>query len=175
MKALIALALLAPLLVLAQDETPQPPLAAPKPCSSEQHRQFDFWVGTWEVTQNGQPTGRNHIELVHGDCALAEHWVSAGGNFSGASLNIYDQANDKWHQTWVDTGGTLLELNGGLEDGSMVLSGARPGPDGAEVINRISWTPNTDGSVRQLWESSPDGETWTVAFDGLYIRAGQAE
>ena len=34
---------------------------------------------------------------------------------------------------------------------------------------RITWTPNADGSVRQHWETSTDdGKTWKTSFDGLY-------
>ncbi len=41
--------------------------------------------------------------------------------------------------------------------------------EGNPYINRITWTPNKDKSVRQLWEiTKDDGTTWTVAFDGLY-------
>ena len=36
-------------------------------------------------------------------------------------------------------------------------------------MQRITWSKNADGTVRQLWESSTDGgTTWTVAFDGTY-------
>jgi hypothetical protein len=36
-------------------------------------------------------------------------------------------------------------------------------------------TPNADGTVRQLWESSADsGRTGSVAFDGLFVRAAAA-
>jgi hypothetical protein len=46
-------------------------------------------------------------------------------------------------------------------------------PDAAAPADRVTWTPNADGSVRQLWEKSADGgATWTTAFDGLYTRAG---
>ena len=39
------------------------------------------------------------------------------------------------------------------------------------VTQRIIWSINDDRSVRQLWESSEDGgKTWTVAFDGNYVR-----
>jgi hypothetical protein len=55
----------------------------------------------------------------------------------------------------------------------MVLSGQRPARDGSGmVLHRISWTPNADGTVRQLWEASKDdGGTWAVLFDGLYARS----
>jgi hypothetical protein len=48
----------------------------------------------------------------------------------------------------------------------MVLSSAPAG-----TVQRIAWSVNDDGSVRQLWESTDDaGKTWTVQFDGRYIR-----
>ena len=154
---------------LAQDATTAPP---PAPCSSEQHRQFDFWVGRWDVTANDQPAGTNEITLAHGDCVLKENWTSAQGNFTGSSLNLYDAATDRWHQTWVDTTGNLLELNGGLQDGSMVLQGERPTQEGGMSLQRITWTPNEDGSVRQHWETSTDGgDSWSTVFDGLYEKA----
>jgi hypothetical protein len=154
--------------VAAGEAITQPPVAA---CASESHRQFDFWVGQWTVTAGDQPAGNNRIEKRHQDCALAEHWTSAQGNFTGSSLNIYDAATGRWHQTWVDSSGTLLLLDGQLRNGQMVLEGTRPGTNGAEVRHRISWTPNPDGRVRQHWETrSGDGE-WTTLFDGLYTRA----
>jgi hypothetical protein len=39
------------------------------------------------------------------------------------------------------------------------------------IINKMTWTPNPDGTVRQLWEQSKDGgQAFTVLFDGLYRR-----
>jgi len=146
------------------------------PCSSARHRQFDFWIGDWNVSSNDQPAGTNSVTTIVNGCALQENWQGAGpGGVSGTSFNIYDQANDKWHQTWVDSSGTLLELDGGLVAGSMVLEGERPSADGSgTTVHRITWTPNMDGSVRQLWEASSDQKTWTVLFDGLYIKASSS-
>lgn len=174
MRFLLSTCLLIPTLALGQD-APADGASPPAPCSSAEHRQFDFWVGEWDVTANGQPAGHNRIEAIHGGCALAEHWTSAAGGFAGSSLNIYDAAKGHWHQTWVDTGGTRLDLNGGFSDGVMVLSGQRTGADGKPFTDRITWTPNADGSVRQHWEVSNDGASWTTVFDGLYRRAGEAE
>jgi len=40
---------------------------------------------------------------------------------------------------------------------------------GATTMHKMSFTPNSDGSVRQLWEQSRDGgKSWTIAFDGHY-------
>lgn len=149
--------------------------ARPVPCSTDNYRQFDFWVGEWNVTSDGKQAGTNRIEKVHNDCALAEHWQGAG-NFSGSSYNIYDWSTGQWHQTWVDSTGTLLQLDGGLVDGSMVLQGQRLAIDGSGAMqtHKVTWTPNSDGSVRQHWEASTDdGETWKTVFDAIYRKKQQ--
>jgi hypothetical protein len=141
----------------------QPP---PPACQSAEYRQFDFWVGTWDVyLPNGQKAGENRIEPISAGCALLENWSGRGG-FTGKSLNIYDRDDKRWHQTWVDSSGGLLMIAGSLVDKRMVLSS-----EAGSTWQRITWTPNDDGSVRQFWESSADaGKTWTVAFDGKYVR-----
>lgn len=148
--------------------------AAPAPCSGAQYRQFDFWVGDWKVTNpDGELEGHNTVERILDGCALKESWRGAQGS-RGYSFNTFDRMNGHWHQTWVDGDGLLLRLNGGLEDGSMVLRGNMPAPDGGEARTRITWTPRDDGTVRQHWEASRDGgETWDTVFDGLYVPAGR--
>lgn len=172
----LALAVMLPAAVAAQEEE-TPTAAAGGPCDAPEYRQFDFWVGDWTVTSDGTAAGTNSIHPVHGGCALQENWQGSGeGGISGSSFNMYDKATGKWHQTWVDSNGGLLQIDGGLVDGSMVLSGERPSRDGSgEAIHRITWTPNEDGTVRQLWEASKDGgATWSVLFDGLYTRQASA-
>ena len=100
---------------------------------------------------------------------LHERYSTPRG-YSGESLNIYDAARRVWHQTWVDSSGTLLLLEGGLREGSMVLEGSLPGTDGKPVRQRITWTPNADGTVRQHWETSAADGVWSTAFDGTYRR-----
>jgi len=150
---------------------PPPPA---KPCESSEHRQFDFWVGHWDVFgPAGKKVGENHIEVIADGCALLEHWTGNGG-VTGKSLNSYDAIDRRWHQTWVDNSGSLLLLAGQLVDRSMVMSMTGPSPTDPKVtlLQRITWTPASDGSVRQRWESSSDaGTTWTVLFDGRYVRA----
>jgi hypothetical protein len=140
------------------------------PCDAAAFREFDFWLGEWNVhTPDGKLAGVNRIEREYGGCVLHERY-DTGKGYHGESLNIHDATRKRWHQTWVDSGGTLLLLEGGLVDGRMVLEGRTIGDDGKPVQHRITWTRNADGSVRQLWESTdPDGR-WTVAFDGRYSR-----
>ena len=151
-----------------QAQTPPP---APQPgCDAAVRRQFDFWVGDWSVAVGGQPAGENRIEKILNGCALLENWTGKGG-MSGKSLNFYDPLSGQWHQTWVDDRGGSLGLDGKFADGRMVLTGSAKNPKtGKTTINRIIWTPLPADQVRQVWETSSDGQSWTVAFDGLYTR-----
>jgi len=153
--------------------TPSPSASAarkPAGCTTAPHRQFDFWLGDWDVVDaKGKPAGRNRIVAVHDGCALQENWAGNGG-FTGTSLNAYDAERKAWHQTWVDNNGGVLQLDGNVVDGRMVLTGEST-DEGRKVLQRIAWQRLPDGRVRQLWESSSDaGATWTVAFDGYYAK-----
>ena len=134
-----------------------------KACTEAAYRQFDFWIGDWDVVlPDGKPAGRNHIVSIAGGCGLEEQWTGAGGG-TGRSLNTYDAADRKWRQFWVGGDGTVLQLAGGFAGNVMTLENA---------ANRIRFTPNADGSVRQQWESSTDGgKTWKTVFDGKYVRS----
>ena len=52
---------------------------------------------------------------------------------------------------------------------AMRFEGEHRYPDGRRAPYRMTFTPNEDGTVRQLIEESADGgETFAVGFDGLY-------
>ena len=150
------------------------PLAAqqprPNPCTAPEHRQFDFWIGDWTVTDSaGKVTmGTNHITSEEAGCLVHEHWTGAGGG-TGQSFNFYNVAKKQWEQVWVaSVAGGNLHITGKFDGTSMVLTGERPAANGAMALNRIRWTPQPDGRVRQTWETSNDGgKTWTVSFDGF--------
>jgi len=143
--------------------------AKPAPCSAPEHRQFDFWLGDWEVRgPAGKVAGHNTITSAHGGCVVFENWKGTGG-VTGSSFNVYDPAKRKWRQTWVDGTGGILDLEGTFSDGRMVLASAPASK--TDVVNRITWERLPDGRVRQLWETSKDsGATWSVAFDGYYTK-----
>jgi len=52
----------------------------------------------------------------------------------------------------------------------MVLEGQTSEAGGQVTKHRITWTPNPDGSVRQLWESTDATGKWIIAFDGRCTR-----
>jgi hypothetical protein len=142
-------------------------------CATAVYRQFDFWLGEWEVQfADGTPAGSNRIERILGGCALHERWTSARPPYTGESFNTYRQDTGTWHQTWIDNAGSVLLLEGRWENGRMVLEGAGTDSSGTRVLNRITWSrlDNSGERVRQHWETSRDGREWHSEFDGIYIR-----
>lgn len=152
-----------------------PAYAQQAPCNDPAYRQFDFWLGKWEVFRpDGKVAGSNRIEKEYSGCVLHERYATPG-KYSGESLNTYDPSRKVWHQTWVDNSGMLLLLEGQLNGKSMILEGKTLDIAGKETKHRITWTPNADGTVRQLWESTDAKGAWIVAFDGLYKRQADSK
>jgi hypothetical protein len=145
----------------------------PPGCSGMEHRQFDFWLGDWTVTDSaGRATlGTNLVTQEEGGCLIHEHWHGSRGG-TGQSFNFYDPSQRQWEQVWVASGGGVLRLLGHLEGTSMILEGDSASPTGVSMRNRVAWIPQTDGRVRQYWRTSTDGgKTWQVSFDGWYRKA----
>lgn len=161
------------LVLLLQLVSPTLQTAPPANCAAPEHRQFDFWVGEWEVVgATGQVLGHSRITSILGGCALREVWTSATGRTVGTSHNAYDPKSRTWRQAWVDNGPSHLTLVGGVIGKDMVLEQRRSTASGSTSdVQRITWTPLPDGRVRQHWQASKDGGvTWTTAFDGTYRR-----
>jgi len=161
--SLIVISLL-PMAARAQDDT-----AAQTPaCSEPEARQFDFWVGEWAVESQGEVGGHSLISRIHGNCTILEEFDTAPGPYEGKSFNYFDPRDSSWHQVWVDNSGLRLHLTGGYADKKMIMSGDRLGAP-QPTIDRITWTDNEDGTVRQEWDVSQDaGVSWKNVFDGLY-------
>ncbi len=138
-------------------------------CCTENHEAFDFWVGDWEVfSKDGSLVGKNTVEKIQDSCILRENWRGSQGS-TGTSFNFYNLKTKQWEQLWIDNTGNHLKLKGNRVGDQMILSSdAFTHTDGKEYVNRIIWTNNEDGTVRQLWEILHGGEAVRVLFDGLY-------
>lgn len=158
-------------LVVQAQSAPQPQ-APPPACSEPEYRQFDFWVGYWDVYPTGKDKLVAHslIEKLYGGCAIRENWTPLKGT-AGGSLNSYFADEKLWRQVWADSANGWATLEGRFQDGAMVLSGDWKnvnGP-GTSAFTRTRWTRNPDGSVRQHGEArNSDGVTWTTTFDFTY-------
>lgn len=138
------------------------------PCEhTPENRQFDFWIGEWNVeTATGQPAGASKIERVLNGCALLENW---SGGADGKSLNIYNASKKQWQQFWVDSGGEVHEYSGGLVNGEMRFEGPASDHDGNRTMRRMTFTRLDRGRVKQKGEVSPDGKSWSVEYELIYI------
>jgi hypothetical protein len=162
-----------PFVLLSAAVFPLTGQAPPPGCRSAESRQFDYWVGDWEVTDSagGARYGTNLVTSEEAGCLVHEHWAGTRGG-TGQSFNFYDAVAGTWEQVWVSSTGGMTTLVGRLDGGVMTLEGDA-GPPAARVRNRIQWFPEPDGRVRQLWSVSKDGgKSWAVSFDGWYRRKG---
>jgi len=152
-----------------------PPAAAQtqsqvKPCSQPVYRQFDFWVGEWNVYSEGKLAGTSSVQKILGGCVIFENWTDAIGN-SGKSFNTYNPYKKKWQQNWVDDRGSVLEFTGDAKEDTMIYQSELPAGDGKKLLYRMTFTKRSEDRIRQVWEQSSDGgKTWQTLFDGDYHR-----
>ena len=141
-------------------------------CSASDHRHLDFWIGEWVVSRTADNVriGDSRIESIMKGCAIKESFDSPnapGGPYAGTSYSGFDRKDNKWHQMYVDVNGNVTWFTGGLDGGSMTMTA--PGRSGS--IQRMVYTPEADGSVRQVGTSSTDqGKTWQAGYDYTYRR-----
>ena len=64
-------------------------LAATPPCAAGPYREFDFWVGEWDVRDaEGKVAGVNRIASEENGCVLVERWNSNAAFIAGAIAAI---------------------------------------------------------------------------------------
>lgn len=141
------------------------------PCCGEAYKQFDFWIGDWNVLDTeGNQVGENQISKIEGNCILLEQWTGAKGT-TGTSHNYYDRSDGTWNQLWIDNKGNVLQLKGHLKDGKMVLKGDLKKEKEQWVYDQITWSQNQDGTVSQLWEVfDKNDKRIKTLFLGIYHR-----
>lgn len=144
------------------------------PCQTAEYRQFDFWVGDWDVhNPAGQKVGENQITREQDGCLLVEHWKSGRGIETGTSFNYFDIRDKKWHQLYLDNSGNAgayPSMSGNFADNKMILvSDEKVSP-----VFRWTWYVLSPGKVRQMAEQSDDQQkTWRVIWDSTYVSKTQ--
>jgi hypothetical protein len=143
-----------------------------RPCMhNAKYREFDFWLGTWDVRPNGSPNAppaKNVITQMDQGCVVFESWTAPGSE--GQSFNIYDRTRGKWFQYWVDRSGGLHEYSGNYSDNAMWYEGEVPGPNNTRRKARLTFFRIAPDTVRQFSESPGPNGTWTVNYDLIYTR-----
>jgi tetratricopeptide (TPR) repeat protein len=148
------------------------------PCRAmPEAKQFDFWIGQWDVTpwalespQPGQQVGVNDVHPILEHCVVFENWRATGGG-EGKSFNYFDTNLHKWRQIWMADGGGALDYTGEYRDGAMRFTGWTLDAKGNRVEQKLTFFNIAPDTVRQLFEASSDeGKTWAATFDGRYVR-----
>ncbi|MGE0440578.1 MAG: hypothetical protein AB7L66_10435 [Gemmatimonadales bacterium] len=124
-------------------------------CRGPDDRAFDFWVGSWTVTNaRGLPPEVSEITRGPGRCMIFEKYN--GGR--GRSISRFDRVAGRWVQDYVDNTGLTLRLDGTRTGDVMHLTDTvRAIPNGPALASQFDWTANPDGTVHQLWLLSLDG------------------
>jgi len=150
----------------AADEPP-----ADDPSHAPEARQFDFWIGEWDVTWGEGERGTNRIESILNDRVILENF---DGNpampFRGMSVSVYSPQRGCWQQTWVDDTGNYWAFSGGFADRRMTLA-TDDFVAGQPVKRRMVWYNIAPDSLDWNWERSDDGgATWKVLWALHYRR-----
>lgn len=145
---------------------------AARPCEYDSlFRQFDFWIGEWDVFNiAGQKAGTNTIQKLTEGCLLFENWTGSLGG-SGKSINFYDKQKKIWRQIWIASNGNVSEFYGQYSEGVMDFYGESALANVGIVKNRLRFFRIDSDTVRQLAERSDDnGKSWQVTYDFRYVR-----
>jgi hypothetical protein len=170
------LTLLLPLFLTSTLLSQQSAAGPANPCLSPQQKQFDFWVGEWDLTWPGEKPGEvehgsNSIQRILDGCVVQENFSGLATNhLRGTSLSIFDAHAGLWKQTWVDNEGGYLDFAGEFKDGQMILQ-REAIRDGKKFLQRMVWKNITADSFDWSWDASQDGgKTWQVNWPIHYKR-----
>ncbi|HEY2849827.1 MAG TPA: hypothetical protein VGI97_08115, partial [Gemmatimonadaceae bacterium] len=127
-------------------------------CAGAEFREFDFFVGEWDVYDVGSSKlkAHNSVSRMLDGCAVREVYRRLDG-YTGESFSTYDASRRRWHQSWVTNQGELLLLDGGMKDGAMMLAGPEQPTNGTASTIRGVWKREANGSVRETAERTTDG------------------
>ena len=144
----------------------------PKPCSTPESSQFDFWVGEWDAYSADTLTATNTIKKIMDGCTVQENFESPKSNYTGKSWSVYNPQTKLWQQTWVDNQGGYIDLKGSFENNKMTLSTApRKLPNGKELISHMVFSNISKDSFDWDWEATNDnGITWKNNWHIHYLR-----
>jgi hypothetical protein len=164
---------LSSIVLIAGTAQAAPQVAPNSGCPGPEYQQFAFWVGDWDVVSaaNGQTAGQSHVERLAEGCIVFENWAGSKGG-TGNSINVYDQADGKWHQTWVDSTGDQVQYVGTWTGSKLEFKADDMStPQKVRVILTMTFEPLSNGNVRQSGTLSSDGgQTFQPSFDLIYKR-----
>jgi hypothetical protein len=158
------------------------------PCQDPASRQFDFWLGEWNVVNHqrraeGTPWGitgsaTDRVYPVAGGCGIVEHWrgTAAQGLVLGYSLRAWNPGKNQWdlvllwpqpdQPRFVTLAG---QFHGSRGDFLRTITDTA----GNEIRTRFTFSEITDTSLRWNNGTSRDGgRTWPATWIMEFTRRG---
>jgi hypothetical protein len=151
-------------------------------------RDFDFWMGSWNVRNRYlRERLKGSEEWIEFDAQVVARPLLDGlgnedefrtdheGGFIGMSFRFYDPAKKRWSIYWADTRRSgLLDppVIGSFDGDEGVFEGA-DALDGKPILVRFTWSGVTTPTPR--WEqafSADNGRTWETNWVMDFTRAG---
>jgi hypothetical protein len=134
-------------------------------------RQFDFWLGEWDLSWGDDGRATNSIYLDFDGRVIVESFDGRPSlTLQGMSVSTYDLDAGCWRQTWVDNHGNYYSFRGGLTDGEMDLRTEKV-VEGMPMILRMRWYGIREDGLQWAWERSEDGgQSWETTWAIEYTR-----
>jgi len=134
----LTVVLFAGLIGLAAHPVPSGESAKSDSCVAPEYRQFDFWIGDWDVFDVDNASTKVaciRVDRILDGCVLREDYQGTD-SLKGQSFSLYDAPRKVWRQSWVTNRGRSLVLEGKLQGDEMVLAGAYKSASGEETLVR---------------------------------------
>lgn len=168
-----------------------PVLADSPACNTPEARQFDFWIGEWDISNRQAnpaapssaalyPTGSAEMRVypVADGCGIVEHWEGnlSWGRVLGFSLRAYDPQSETWSLllNWPAPNSgkpaAFSTLEGVFRHGRGEFFSSTTGADGTVTKNRFTFSDISANRYRWDAASSIDnGLSWksTWIMEGI--------
>ena len=145
-------------------------------CTSEEAKQFNFWLGEWKVEWTDSTgkkfEGSNIINSILGGCVIEENFNGEPGiPFKGKSFSVYSPRKNKWQQTWVDNSGGYMIFEGEFKNDEMILYTERIDKNNNKLLMRMVFSEIEENSLVWDWQRSTDqGKNWQNLWRLFYTR-----
>jgi hypothetical protein len=133
---------------------------------------FDFWLGTWDVTWDGEggqvEAGINSVTRV--DDTIRELFTAPdpAGAYIGASVSRWDADAECWRQDYWDNRGYSAIFQGSRSADRMILERI-PGP-GPGPLTRLVWSDIAPAAILWNYERQNADGSWESTWRIRYAR-----
>jgi len=166
------------------EKKPAAKMEAPKP--GPEVKKLGYFVGTWksegEMKENpfGMPPGKftstDKCEWFTGGYQVVCHTTGKGsmGAMHGLGILSYNTEDKLYTYYGIDNNG-MAEQSKGKVDGDNWVYTADEKMGGKTFHGRYSMTTSSPDSYTFKYETSDDGQKWTLVMEGKATKAGAAE